>query len=254
MLQARGTGDLDLTLVLADASVHGRADPAYAAHEEPIMLWAQAVWCGWLTEKEMAELSTDARSRLIGQDNMWSRVAGPAAAAIATASRIGWTFDSESRITTDQGRQLWLRQEAPAAVQREVREAVRRWRWRRVHARLPALSSLGEEHPSGPFVEPLYHALSRAARGPHWTAEQQGALRAAIIGRHWTQSQKYRVFGADSMTSPNCRLCVERGFCTDFSEDPSSGGRPCTASGRARRSPSSARHTCRKRRQLSMRE
>ena len=228
MLQARGAGDLDLTLVLADASTKGRADPAFAAHEEPIVMWAQAVWSGWLPEAELVDLNADARARLRDQGNMWSLVAGPAAAAVATASRIGWAFDSAEHVVTDQGRRLWLRQDAPAAVQREVREAVRRWRWRRVLTRLPALVpdgiAVAPEH--GPFIEPLLHALTRAARGPQWTAEQQGALRAAIIGRHWTQSQKFRIFGADSMVSPNCRLCVEKGLCTDFSEDPQFRGTP----------------------------
>ena len=167
-------------------------------------MWAQAVWSGWLPEAELVELNADARARLREQSNMWSLVAGPAAAAVATASRLGWAFDSAEHVVTDQGRRLWLRQDAPAAVQREVREAVRRWRWRRVLTRLPALApngiAISPEH--GPFIEPLLHALTRTARGPQWTAEQQGALRAAIIGRHWTQSQKFRIFGADSMISP----------------------------------------------------
>ena len=40
-----GAGDLDLTLILADSSHLGRADPAFAAHLDPIGMWAEALWC-----------------------------------------------------------------------------------------------------------------------------------------------------------------------------------------------------------------
>eukprot|EP00973_Karenia_brevis_P037778 5211344-Karenia_brevis.AAC.1 len=43
-----GAGDLDLTLMMADGSESGRADPAFAAHEDPIATWAEAVWSQWL--------------------------------------------------------------------------------------------------------------------------------------------------------------------------------------------------------------
>eukprot|EP00972_Heterocapsa_arctica_P010672 1565874-Heterocapsa_arctica.AAC.1 len=43
-----GSGELDLALVLADGSMRGKVDPAFAAHEAPIVKWAEAVWEGWL--------------------------------------------------------------------------------------------------------------------------------------------------------------------------------------------------------------
>ena len=43
-----GAGELDITLVLADGADTGRVDPAFAAHEDPIGMWAEAVWGQWL--------------------------------------------------------------------------------------------------------------------------------------------------------------------------------------------------------------
>ena len=39
--------DLDLALVLADGGPRGRADPAFEAHTQPIVTWAEAVWHRW---------------------------------------------------------------------------------------------------------------------------------------------------------------------------------------------------------------
>ena len=40
--------DLDLALMMADASANGRADPAFDAHKLPIATWALAIWEAWL--------------------------------------------------------------------------------------------------------------------------------------------------------------------------------------------------------------
>ena len=53
----QGAGDLDLTLMLGDGSKSGRADPAFAAHEEPIQMWAEAVWSVWLPRAALESLS-----------------------------------------------------------------------------------------------------------------------------------------------------------------------------------------------------
>ena len=55
-----GAGDLDLTLALADGSKGGRADPAFAAHEDPIGMWAEAVWCAWLPNAALSALRRSA--------------------------------------------------------------------------------------------------------------------------------------------------------------------------------------------------
>ena len=57
--QAGATGvstcgqNLDLALIMMDASEHGRADPAFDAHEMPIGQWAQAVWDMWLPREAL---------------------------------------------------------------------------------------------------------------------------------------------------------------------------------------------------------
>ena len=61
-----GAGDLDLTLTLADGSAHGKADPAFGAHLEPIGLWAEAVWCNWLPRDDLHLLVGSALQRILG--------------------------------------------------------------------------------------------------------------------------------------------------------------------------------------------
>ena len=230
-LNCKGAGDLDMTLVLADATAKGRADPAFAAHMEPIVQWATAVWYQWLPALDFHDLHEHAQYACRDDHRMWSRVAGPAAAAAASARRLGWSMPGPDRFTTDAGRELRLKTDAPADVEAEVIRAVRRWRWRRVHRRLPALAgdqdgaSTGALAP-GPFVDPLLYLLTAKARNKDWTAKHQGALRAAIVGRHWTQAQKHRAFGKEQVPSPNCRLCVAKGFCSDWTSDPAYVGTP----------------------------
>ena len=57
------TADLDLTLALADVSPRGKADPAFATHEAPIGLWADAAWGAWLPPIAMTNLAKHALAR-----------------------------------------------------------------------------------------------------------------------------------------------------------------------------------------------
>ena len=56
--------DLDLALLIADASANGRADPAFDAHKVPIATWALAVWEGWLTTPMLEQLAATAITSL----------------------------------------------------------------------------------------------------------------------------------------------------------------------------------------------
>ena len=82
--------DLDLALVMADAPASGRADPAFDAHKVPIATWAMAVWEAWLPANVLEQLTKAAITTLSLAKNVWSKVKGPAAAMVATATRIGW--------------------------------------------------------------------------------------------------------------------------------------------------------------------
>ena len=48
--------DLDLALIIADASATGRADPAFDAHKILTATWALAVWEAWLPPEVLTQL------------------------------------------------------------------------------------------------------------------------------------------------------------------------------------------------------
>ena len=142
-------GDLDLTLVLADGSSRGRADPAFAAHMDVIGLYADAVWARWLPFAALSGLlsafTVDEHHRV-----PWAAVHGPISATVATANRLAWRFTSCTTIVDDTGCELDLTRDSPALVRQRVQDAVWRWRWRRVEAKLPCLVQEGGGY--GPFI------------------------------------------------------------------------------------------------------
>ena len=209
-----GAGDLDLTLTLADGSMRGRADPAFAAHDEPIGMWSEAVWCQWLPRAALEALTRAALVLCAGGAVAWAKVHGPAAAFVASAFRLGWSVADSFCLVTDRGQALDLRRDSPAFVMAEVREAVWRWRWRRLEEKHPCLAAGAGGH--GPFMRPIFKLLS-ARPNASWSAEQQGALRSAVADRQWTQG---RLFSAGLASSPNCQLCVTLGFCGPDDRDP----------------------------------
>ena len=196
--------DLDLALVLADASSTGRADPAFEAHLQPIAMWSEAVWHSWLpltalhriVETKLAVLAT------IPDRNLWHHVRGPGAALIASAWRLNWSVDTSTRLITDEGRQLDLLLDPPVVVRVEVCSAVRRWRDRNIFAKFPHLGPAA--HSKGLHLRPLWTALRR--RGPDWDGGHQASLRAAIADRQWPQD---RCWTANWAPHDRCVLCVD---------------------------------------------
>ncbi len=195
---------MDLALVIADESLHGKADPAFAAHLGPIGAWAQAVWEQWMPSRGLTKLVATAKARLARAKSAWSCVYGPAAAFVATAERLGWTVLDAHCLTTDAGRALRLDLDPPVVVARECEAAVRRWRWRSVEKAFPSLDSRGAGH--GPNFDPVLALLRPAPDKPHWTAEHRGALRSAVLGRQWPQT---RCFAAGFSQHNRCCLCLE---------------------------------------------
>ena len=130
---------MDLTLVLADGSMGGKADPAFAAHEAPITKWAEAVWESWLPRADLAKLAAAAVEALAGRPSPWAMVRGPAGAFVASAQRLGWRVQSSTEVYTDLGQVIDFTRDSPAMAQRFVQQSVWRWRWRRVEARHPHL-------------------------------------------------------------------------------------------------------------------
>jgi hypothetical protein len=143
---ARGR-DMDLSMIVADTSPTHHTDPAFAAHIDPIVKWAQAVWQNWLPRRLMNGMVAKARTKLAMAKRVWQVVKGPAAATVATAARLGWTMHDATSATTDEGRTIDFDLDPPSVIARLVADAVRRWQWRRLETRLPATAAAAGQTP-----------------------------------------------------------------------------------------------------------
>ena len=208
-----GAGDLNVTLILVDGPGDSHTDPAFHAHEEPIVKWAEAVWESWLPMTMLAAIADNAVAAL-GVDVLWRKVTGPGLAMVASALRLGWQVLSCARLRTDLGDTLDLQRDSPAMVRHMVRGAVRRWRWKKVEERHPCIRQGDGGH--GAFVQPLFQLL-KPKDLEEWGPAQRGALRSAVTDRQWTQ---HRLWKCGKVSSPNCRLCVLAGFVDDGADDP----------------------------------
>ena len=135
--------DLDLTLMMADASANGRADPAFDAHKAHIVTWAFAVWETWLPIPLLEQLMANAIPTLRNARRVWAMVKGPAAAVVATVARIGWQMLNATQVLTYVGHMLDLKLDPPKVVAEHIFNAVERWRWKRVEQKHPYLAVNG---------------------------------------------------------------------------------------------------------------
>ncbi len=200
---ARGR-DLDLTLLLADTAPTQRTDPAFAAHIDPIYKWAQAVWCHWVPHSLLNHMVTRARLALTKARKVWSVVKGPASATVATAARLGWTVHGATSITTDDGVHLDLTLDPPITITHHVVEAVRRWQWRRVADKFPALAAPHGSPQPRVDVAPIRRLLARDRPAEAWLAHHRAALSSAVCGGQWPQA---RLHSAGLVDHPHCMLC-----------------------------------------------
>ncbi len=212
-----GPGDLDLSLAVADGSTSGKADPAFVAHLDPIGDWASAIWEGWFPRVALKAMCNNALVRLEAaklKDSIWSVVRGPAAAFVASAWRLGWVIHDHLTVTTDDKTiRLDLARDSPAYVKKLVEESVRRWRWRKVEAKVPSLDSGGAGF--GPHIAPLYDLMKKQTH--QWSFKEIGALKSVVTNRQWPQ---VRLCRAGMAQSKNCRLCVGLGLCDPEDPDP----------------------------------
>ena len=204
-VRSSGGGDLDITLMLADGSLRGRADPAFAAHTDPIGHWATAVWEAWLPGGALRRLAAFAARRIAAARRPWSVVRGPAAAFVASARRLGWTVHDAFEVSTDVGVVLRFSLDSPAFVKHAVEESVRRWRWGAIEARLDSLDSGGRG--VGAVMQPIYRLLDprKSNTEADWGPKECGGLRSALANRQWPQA---RLFRAGLAETPQCRLCL----------------------------------------------
>lgn len=172
---------------MIDGKAHGRVDPAYAAHTDPITAWSQAVWSQWLPSGDLDLLSSGASSLTRNAKSKWGVVHGPAAACWASVDRLNWQAFSTSMWATDLGMEIDLRCDSPAFVQDLVVQAVHRWRWRRIEARHPSLAQ--GTGGFGAHFQPLAKLCYPVRPSALWSHEHAGALRSAVTNRQWTQIQ-----------------------------------------------------------------
>ena len=118
-----------MVLAAADAKLGHRADPAFAAHAEPIGSWAYAVWDNLMPRHRMRNSVVAAKRVLTCAKRPWAAVKGPAGAMVASAARLGWTVVDACTMVTDVGEEILLHRDPPAMVKKKVHEAVARWRW-----------------------------------------------------------------------------------------------------------------------------
>ena len=94
---APGAGkNLATSLWLHDVA-GGKTDPAYDAHELPVLNYAKACLEDWLPKDIISTAHEDAKSKLFEAEGKWNAVTGPFAAVIKTVERLGWSFHDAFR-------------------------------------------------------------------------------------------------------------------------------------------------------------
>ena len=205
-----------MVLAAADAKLGHRADPAFAAHAEPIGSWAAAVWDNLMPRQRMGNSVVAAKRVLTCVKRPWAAVKGPAGALVASAARLGWTVVDAGTIITDVGEELLLHRDSPAMVKKKVHAAVVRWRWEKEGVGRKRHNGRGWE---GPIWEPVAALIAkgqwRSENGRRWprtetilTKGERAALRSVITGGQWPQT---RLFMAGLAEYPWCELCLREG-------------------------------------------
>ena len=148
----------------------------------------------------------------------WQSVAGPTAALLGTANRIGWTLPSAHEVVDDTGLSWDFRVDSPAAIVAACKESVRRWRLKRVGnilpGLLPELCDFGDPNCdntvlvdcSGPTTALIAGRGTNSHNGVDWDRKWAGDLSSALSGGQWSQARKAGV-PAWCITDLQCQLC-----------------------------------------------
>ena len=146
-------GNIDCELLAKDGK-RGRLDPAYDAHTKPIKTMAQAWWESWRQHELLQLAFNDAVTKLrrpsTTEQNAWAKCTGPTAAAILTASRLGWHFTGPHTMISDCDEEFDFKHDSPAAIALAVEEAVTRWRTANVLANFTSTAHLLRPPPTRP--------------------------------------------------------------------------------------------------------
>ena len=87
-------GSTDMKLFIVDGTGSSQFDPVFAAHTQPICLWANALWSRWFPAGEFAEVFKWAARRVDNAKRPWSVVGGPCTGLITSAARLSWRMRS----------------------------------------------------------------------------------------------------------------------------------------------------------------
>ena len=108
---ATGGGHMDAEWAARDGST-GKLDPAFEAHAAPLVTLAEAWWSCWRSHHELKSAHdaawTALNKRARSKSSPWSFAAGPNAAAILSAGRLGWHFAAADVLITDKQERLEL--------------------------------------------------------------------------------------------------------------------------------------------------
>jgi hypothetical protein len=195
--------------MLADGG-RARTDPAFLAHEGPVLAYARACWENWLPKwlRDRAFAVNKQALHYADGTAAWARVRGPLAATFLSAARIGWEWTSSSTVITQKGRILDFMLDPPAAIRPLIYEAVHSWRAAKLDAKLPHLKS----NAKGPALRAAHRILKKPTvldgGADGCTLKMAPHLRSGMTNGQWPQ---VRLYAANLSDSSECQLCGQKG-------------------------------------------
>ncbi len=202
----------------------GTLDPAFEAHAAPVLLWAIAVWHAWFSRQQFEQAFQQASFKLATKegDSCWCLVTGPMTALLASLKRIGWLMPNAFEVVDDLGTTWYFGVDSPGAIAAACKDAVRRWRLKRVGTILPGLipdkCDVGSPHcPEGTVLvdftvcsHPYMHGVGKGARKDEtWDPVWKHSLVSAAVAGQWPQARKPAV-AQWAIEDNKCQLCKER--------------------------------------------
>ena len=205
------------SLYAVDGAV-GVADPAFLAHLNPIVAWANAWWDNWTSADNLEAAFAGTKPLIDNAKNRWAMVKGPVGATIASATRLGWSFISPSVLKDDRGAKWNLQLDPPAAIKKAVKQSARRWRLSQIAAETTGLfpkdNDITKTHWKDEVIidctatglTALNRKTSAHRDAPNWCRKFKPEMTSAVAGGQWPQTRKASV-PQWNITDRNCQLC-----------------------------------------------
>ena len=167
---------------------------------QPLKSLATAWWLQLQPTKSLEAAVSYAKKLVLEETGTnWGKVTGPVAAAVASASRIGWTFRDGHTICCENGSMLDLLLDPPAVFAAATKRAVRAWRLQRIGAEMPGLipdhADINLGHGGTTHTVDLIDVPGKLLATRHrfvkefsmWGANHKPSLRSAMVGGQWPQ-------------------------------------------------------------------